>query len=45
MATIRLDVVTAERLVLSEDVDIVIAPGIEGQLGIPAPSRPFDDPA
>lgn len=34
MATIRLDVVTAERLVLSEDVDIVIAPGIEGQLGI-----------
>jgi len=41
MATIRLDVVTAERLVLSEDVDIVIAPGIEGQLGIPAPSRPL----
>lgn len=34
MATIRLDVVTAERLVLSEDVDIVIAPGIEGQLGV-----------
>lgn len=31
---IRLDIVTAERLVYSEDVDMVIAPGIEGQLGI-----------
>ncbi len=34
MATIRLDVVTAERAVYSDDVDIVIAPGVEGQLGI-----------
>jgi len=34
MATIKLDVVTAERVVYSDDVDIVIAPGIEGQLGI-----------
>ncbi len=34
MATIKLDVVTAERSVFSEDVDMVIAPGIEGQLGI-----------
>jgi F-type H+-transporting ATPase subunit epsilon len=32
--TIRLDVVTAERVVYSEDVDIVVAPGIEGELGI-----------
>jgi F-type H+-transporting ATPase subunit epsilon len=32
--TIRLEVVTAERVVYSEDVDIVIAPGIEGELGI-----------
>jgi F-type H+-transporting ATPase subunit epsilon len=32
--TIRLDVVTAERIVFSEDVDSVIAPGIEGQLGV-----------
>jgi F-type H+-transporting ATPase subunit epsilon len=31
---IRLDIVTAERVVFSEDVDEVIAPGIEGQLGI-----------
>jgi len=34
MATIKLDVVTAERVVFSEDVDVVVAPGIEGQLGI-----------
>jgi len=33
MAT-RLDIVTAERVVFSDDVDIVVAPGIEGQLGI-----------
>jgi len=34
MATIKLDIVTAERVVYSDDVDVVIAPGIEGQLGI-----------
>jgi len=34
MLTIRLDIVTAERAVFSEDVDMVIAPGVEGQLGI-----------
>ena len=34
MATIKLDVVTAERSVFSDDVDEVIAPGVEGQLGI-----------
>lgn len=34
MPGIRLDVVTAERVVFSEEVDVVIAPGIEGQLGI-----------
>ncbi|MDP3878763.1 MAG: F0F1 ATP synthase subunit epsilon [Dehalococcoidales bacterium] len=34
MAGIRLDVVTAERVVYSAEVDVVIAPGIEGQLGI-----------
>jgi F-type H+-transporting ATPase subunit epsilon len=32
--TIKVDVVTAERLVFSDDVDIVIAPGIEGEMGI-----------
>ncbi len=34
MASIRLDIVTAERVVYSGDVDLVVAPGIEGQLGI-----------
>ncbi len=34
MANIKLDVVTAERAVYSDDVDMVIAPGVEGQLGI-----------
>ncbi len=34
MATLRLDIVTAERAVYSDDVDMVIAPGVEGQLGI-----------
>jgi F-type H+-transporting ATPase subunit epsilon len=34
MTTTRLDIVTAERVVFSEDVDAVIAPGIEGQLGV-----------
>ncbi len=34
MAGIRLDIVTAERLVFSEEVDLVVAPGVEGQLGI-----------
>ena len=34
MALIRLDIVTAEQSVYSEDVDMVIAPGVQGQLGI-----------
>jgi F-type H+-transporting ATPase subunit epsilon len=34
MVTTRLDIVTAERVVFSDDVDVVIAPGVEGQLGI-----------
>ena len=34
MSPIRLDIVTQERLVFSEDVDMVIAPGIEGEMGI-----------
>jgi len=32
--TIKVDVVTAERLVFSGDVDIVVAPGVEGEMGI-----------
>jgi len=34
MSSLKLDIVTAERVVYSGDVDAVIAPGIEGQLGI-----------
>jgi len=34
MPSILLDIVTAERVVYSEEVDIVVAPGIEGELGI-----------
>ncbi len=34
MAMVKLDIVTAEKIVYSGDVDIVIAPGSEGQLGI-----------
>ncbi len=32
--SIQLDIVTAERSVFSEEVDLVVAPGIQGQLGI-----------
>jgi F-type H+-transporting ATPase subunit epsilon len=34
MSSLKLDIVTAERVVYSEDVDVIIAPGQEGQLGI-----------
>ena len=34
MAKLSLEIVTAERIVYSADVDVVVAPGIEGQLGI-----------
>ena len=34
MAPMRLDVITAEREVLSDEVDLVVAPGSEGELGI-----------
>ena len=32
--TIKLDIVTAEQLVYSDDVDIVVAPGIDGELAV-----------
>jgi len=32
--TIKLDIVTAERVVFSDSVDIVVAPGVEGELGV-----------
>jgi F-type H+-transporting ATPase subunit epsilon len=34
MPSLKLDIVTAERVVYTGDVDAVIAPGVEGQLGI-----------
>jgi F-type H+-transporting ATPase subunit epsilon len=34
MATIRLEIVTPEKMVFSEDVDVILAWGVEGQLGI-----------
>lgn len=34
MAGIKLDVVTADEMVYSDEVDMVGAPGVEGQLGI-----------
>ena len=34
MANLKLDIVTAERIVYSAEVDAIVAPGAEGQLGI-----------
>ncbi|MDD5338415.1 MAG: F0F1 ATP synthase subunit epsilon [Dehalococcoidales bacterium] len=34
MPSFKIDIVTAERIVYSEDVDEVVAPGVSGQLGI-----------
>jgi len=34
MLTFRLEIVTAERLAFADDVNVLVAPGIEGQLGI-----------
>lgn len=34
MAKLKLEIVTAERVVYSEEVDVVVPPGVEGQLGI-----------
>ena len=34
MSSFKIDIVTAERVVYSAEADVVIAPGVEGQLGI-----------
>lgn len=34
MPKLKFEIVTAEGIVYSDDVDIIVAPGIEGQLGI-----------
>jgi F-type H+-transporting ATPase subunit epsilon len=34
MPTMKLEIITAERQVFSDEVNLVVAPGIEGELGI-----------
>ncbi len=34
MVTMRLEIITAEREIFSDEVDILVAPGIDGELGI-----------
>ncbi len=34
MAPMKLEIITAERRVYSDDVDLLVAPGVEGELGI-----------
>ncbi len=34
MAPMRLEIITAEKEVYADDVDMLVAPGLEGQLGI-----------
>ena len=34
MAPMKVEIITAERVVYSDDVDVLVAPGIEGELGI-----------
>ena len=34
MVTMRLEIITAERQVYADDVEVVVAPGIDGELGI-----------
>ena len=41
MATMRLELITAERQVYADDVEMVVAPGMEGQLGILAHHAPL----
>ena len=40
-STIRLELVTPERLLLAEEVDEVIAPGYEGEFGVLPDHTPF----
>ena len=45
MAMIRLEIITAEEVVYSDEVEVLVAPGTEGGLGDFAPSRRPDDDA
>ncbi|MFV9510412.1 F0F1 ATP synthase subunit epsilon [Tepidibacillus sp. LV47] len=44
MSTIRLEIVTPERKVFEDDVNMVIARGVEGELGILPKHAPFVTP-
>jgi F-type H+-transporting ATPase subunit epsilon len=41
MATMQLEIITAEQQVYGDEVDLVVAPGIEGELGILAHHAPL----
>ena len=42
--TLKLEIVTPEATVFSEDVEMVTLPGVEGEMGIYPAARPADDP-
>lgn len=41
MADLRFELVTPERLVMADDVHMVVVPGTEGQFGVMAGHAPF----
>jgi F-type H+-transporting ATPase subunit epsilon len=41
MADLRFELVTPEKLVRSEDVHMVVVPGVEGEFGVMAGHAPF----
>ena len=41
MATMQLEIITAEQQVYNDEVELVVAPGIEGELGILAHHAPL----
>lgn len=41
MADLHFELVTPERLVLSEDLHMVVVPGVEGEFGVMAGHSPF----
>ncbi len=41
MADLHFELVTPEKLVLSEDVHMVVVPGVEGEFGVMAGHAPF----
>ena len=43
MVTMHLEIITAEGRVYSDDVEILVAPGIDGELGILPHHAPLSD--